>query len=555
MILIGSVFISSYITAVNFSESCWGLVYLVGWFGISLIFLFYANQEITKKLLIITSLVGGVLSFISLLQGYDLFNIPSISSPSATFGNRNFWGMYLCFAVPATIFSSIIVRSSHYRLIHLFMFLLSMVSLLNTRSRAAWLGVFFGILLIILLFRIQIIAWIKQSYKKKYAIFITVLLISMAFALIFIAKPETRMPVYKKTIWSTLMTVKDIGSEDVWAKRISQYKATSKMIKGNWLLGVGFENWRIHYPKYSGHLINDKNYLLIRQRPHNDLFWTVAEVGAIGFFLFAIVIGLPLLRSVKNLWITRKNNITDERLINGFIVISIVAILVESLFDFPRQRTVPNMYLWGFMGYLVSHFKGSTFIKDYIAKLFPYVIFISFSIVSFMGYRDYHSNIHSQDLRYLKDNQKYRLAVKSAAKALGYGRNVDNTGTPIYFYLGISEFQMGNIKSAQNYFRKSLEISPYHLGALENYMITLGKLNILTKSLEIMYFCRTLYPNYYNVMLNMSKLYLRANHYSEAKDILLDIKNDISARGEKISWKVKKETRKLIYYIQKYGDI
>ena len=85
VILIGSVFISSYITAVNFSESCWGLVYLVGWFGISLIFLFYANQEITKKLLIITSLVGGVLSFISLLQGYDLFNIPSISSPSATF--------------------------------------------------------------------------------------------------------------------------------------------------------------------------------------------------------------------------------------------------------------------------------------------------------------------------------------------------------------------------------------------------------------------------------------------------------------------------------------
>ena len=121
--------------------------------------------------------------------------------------------------------------------------------------------------------------------------------------------------------------------------------------------------------------------------------------------------------------------------------------------------------------------------------------------------------------------------------------------------MGISEFQMGNIKSAQNYFRKSLEISPYHLGALENFMITLGKLNILTKSLEIMYFCRTLYPNYYNVMLNMSKLYLRANHYSEAKDILLDIKNDISARGEKISWKVKKETRKLIYYIQKYGDI
>ena len=108
--------------------------------------------------------------------------------------------------------------------------------------------------------------------------------------------------------------------------------------------------------------------------------------------------------------------------------------------------------------------------------------------------------------------------------ALKYGKNVDNTGTPIKFNLGILEYQKGDIIRSEKYFKEALKIHPYHIGALENLMIIYAKSSNYTEATMYMKKLKNLYPNYYSPVIKMTKIYLQKGKIGEAK-MLMDITN------------------------------
>ena len=124
--------------------------------------------------------------------------------------------------------------------------------------------------------------------------------------------------------------------------------------------------------------------------------------------------------------------------------------------------------------------------------------------------------------------------------------------------MGVSEYQRGNKLESENLFKKSLEISPYHLGALENHMILMGKNKKMKNSLETMNFSQYIYPNYYGILLNMIKLYLQNYDFESAEKIIHNIENDIKINkrldrydsiDKKIKQKLKNEISTLYQYI------
>ena len=124
----------------------------------------------------------------------------------------------------------------------------------------------------------------------------------------------------------------------------------------------------------------------------------------------------------------------------------------------------------------------------------------------------------------LKGQKEYDLAINKGKKALRFGKNVDNTGTPITFYLGVLEYQKGNITLSENYFNQSLKIYPNHLGTLENLMIIKAKSSKFQEAKTIMVKLRTLYPKYYSPVIKMIKLYLQQNNLEDAK-LLIEVTN------------------------------
>ena len=231
-------------------------------------------------------------------------------------------------------------------------------------------------------------------------------------------------------------------------------------------------------------------------------------------------------------------------LINTFLLICVFSIFIESLFDFPKQRTIPNLYLWSFLGYFSIYFPSNINLSQLYSNRLKYFLYMMITLVAILGYMDYKSNQFSHQMLAFKNNKQYDLAIHSSNKALSYGKNVDNTGTPIIFYKGIFDYNNGNIEDSEKHFKKALELHPYHLGALENHMIIKAQLNDFNEALSTMHLLRDLYPNYYSPILNMAKLYIQKNKLLEAKVLIQDTKFDTDNK------RILNILQKLLYYVE-----
>jgi hypothetical protein len=265
------------------------------------------------------------------------------------------------------------------------------------------------------------------------------------------------------------------------------------------------------------------------QNPHNDTLLIISESGMAGFIIILIFVIIHLKILIKSI---KSNNTPENNLLYLFILMVLTALFMESMFDFPKQRIMPNLYFWVLMGFISTlSVTSGTIKKAEILRFLPCLIFFIVSIFSFM---DMQANKYNQNMRYLKDHRQYEPAISQGKKSLSYLKNVDNTGTPTYFYLGIVEYQTGNMTGAKDYFIKSLELSPYHLGALENYMIVLGKLGKCDEAQNIMDKLQEIYPNYYRPLIMMAKLYLLNNDKFQAGILLDSLKVELNNQEKKI---------------------
>lgn len=456
----------------------------------------------------------------SLTKLFNQLNIslPSKGGLSSTFGYKNFFSMYLCFVIPASIISIFLVYSRIQESMHTIMLFLGSIALMLTRTRAAWLAVFISIVVFIVIYKTILVTTIKMVVKNKKFLGLWLILIIIFFT-------TTTIPVKqwnKKTVWKTIATLGYLNNDTQWGNRLTMYSSTVNMIKDNPIFGVGIENWRINYPQYAGYGVNDHNFKQIRQRPHNDLLWITAEVGIIGLvflFIFFIFHLKPVLFSIINI---NNKDPTELQLINTFIILSILAIVVESMFDFPRQRTLPNLYLWSMMGFIastVNHVKGNYQITA------PICLSVVLFVVTVFTYFDIKANIYSQDaMHYNNSNMPKELYVSSAI-SLSYYRNIDYAGTPINYYMGIAQYTLGNKEKAQLNFQKALDNSPYHVGAMMNYLIVAGELGDLRTAHKMMDKIKNIFPKMVKPRLDMAKFYLVENLHEYAKKILIEMKN------------------------------
>jgi O-antigen ligase len=515
--------------SLNPSESYWELLYLSGWISIYACFMIYSTKETMKYIITTSSVVGAILSLLLFNDAFHWISItlPSKGVMSATFGYRNYFGQYLCFAVPAAFISLFMLKTDKARLCMLICCILNMGGLILTRTRAAWLGIFISLLIFTILNRILLLDYFQNIVKNKgYLAILGVLFLLMGYFInISIETSWKTMSKGKGTVSETIKTLNTLNTEKAWGGRLNMYRSTIGIILDYPLLGVGLDNWKLISPKYSNNPNTDSNnkkweYTKILQRPHNDFLWLLSEVGIIGmvFIIGFLIAHLRLLfKAIK------KSCDNEERLAFIFCLISIIAICIESMFDFPRQRTMPNLYLWSIMGFIAST-RTENEVKVKIKNMIPIVLVLLLSIVSVFAYFDMKSNTYSQDAKYYNNNNMSKELYASSSISLSYYRNMDYAGTPMYYYLGIAQYKLGDKKTARAFFQEALKIAPYHLGALMNYMIVLGEMGDLDAAYKIMQTIQDVYPRMSKPRLDMSKFFIRAGLYERAKLILLDMK-------------------------------
>jgi O-antigen ligase len=190
------------------------------------------------------------------------------------------------------------------------LFILLLVCLAMTYSRASWLG-------FILSFALIIYYLYSLLNKRVKILFIFTVIFSI---ITFLAIPQT----VKNKIWNILPknTIERIASitqiENSGLFRLNLWKESLEIIEDFPLFGVGLNTYSKIGPKYSK---AGGGYY-----PHNSYLQMAAEIGILGLFSF-----LWILINLFRIGIrTLKNN--NDKIILGFLA-ALLAFLTQSFFD------------------------------------------------------------------------------------------------------------------------------------------------------------------------------------------------------------------------------
>ncbi len=190
---------------------------------------------------------------------------------------------------------------------------------LSTYSRSAWVAIFFIGLLTIYYYRNINIA----------------LIFAGLFILLLAVMPELRV-----TLGSVFNRILDIfsGSVDASSKmRIVLGQVAISMFLENSLLGVGFRAFPAEFE-----LRNTAFGMLEVNEPHNITYMVFAELGLIGFFLFAAILFFLFRMAYRNLKMSK--NDPWQRIIATALLTSLVGYLIFHQF-IPRFFTNNTMYV------------------------------------------------------------------------------------------------------------------------------------------------------------------------------------------------------------------
>ena len=178
--------------------------------------------------------------------------------PYAVFPHPNVLGGFLTIVLPFFLFILLYRRKFIHKLfIILFLasFILGMISLFLSFSRAAWVVTIIGFLFMILEKKDKLIYWLKKHKAFSLLIFYTFIFLSMAIPLI--------LPV----------------SGQSFMERVELIKTAINMVSRYPFFGRGLNNFIVHLlPSYSGAVS-----LIIAQPVHNVYLLIFTETGLVGF--------------------------------------------------------------------------------------------------------------------------------------------------------------------------------------------------------------------------------------------------------------------------------
>ncbi|MDP6776161.1 MAG: O-antigen ligase family protein, partial [Candidatus Latescibacteria bacterium] len=266
--------------------------------------------------------------------GVSWSTLPSAGRPSATFGFRNTAAAYLAINLPLSAALWLETRRRDWVLGAVSTGLM-LAFLMLTRTRGAWVGLSTAAvigLLVALWMRARAERslageiWSRLSPVRRCAIAGCLALgLAMAWLPAGFADRGLQRLDEKKT--GVAATVTSMVSEHGDRGRLRVWRHSLEMIADRPMIGVGLENWSVHYPRY------DRGDVLVLpsdpQRPHNDFLWIWSELGTVGLLVylwFLFVVGIEVVRRLKE-------GEEDERALALFLGVAMLAYLGHSVFS------------------------------------------------------------------------------------------------------------------------------------------------------------------------------------------------------------------------------
>jgi O-antigen ligase/Tfp pilus assembly protein PilF len=308
--------------------------------------------------------------------------------------------------------------------------------------------------------------------------------------------------------------------------RLHMYRNTVNMVKDNFLVGVGFGNFKYVYPRYRDREEWSLSGLNTRvEQAHNEYLQIFSEVGVIGFLAFLWILG-----AIGSMgWEVIRGRALSPRGIMGLALMTgIIGALVQSFFDFNLQNPASGVAFWVMVGFLElvyrsevkplgrpdpAPFRFASSSKK-LRMAMATGILIGLTAGIYYSLRPAIGDYYMKQGRIFGEMKDLESALYSFEKASHYSPyNFD-----IQFHLGQTCDLAKNYERAVGYYKRALSLHPYFIEARNNLGAVFIRLGMIDEAIEEFKEAIELNPFYPGLHNNLGYLYGKRNQFRQALD-------------------------------------
>ncbi len=367
--LLATIFsVDSYFSLWGSPERSGGFINFTSYIIFAILLFFIVKNPDWQKILNFSIIIGILVSFVAIIQYYGLFNKIFISisdRPVSTLGNSDLLSIYILLLFFPTLFFSIKEKIIIKKLFYLFVVLLFFYIILIANSRAAYLGLFIGIIYFLLFYPVRSkthqasgdVLYNKKSdevYLKKNAVLkiISVILLFAAVFAVYYVNTNQQTPYYigKHTTLNNIYTRLSL-KQFLNDARFYAWKIAFVALKEKPVLGWGPENFAVAFDKYYDPSLPYINSRLSDwwDRAHGIFFDIGIQSGILGIIVYFTLFGY-IFWKLQKLKSKNPHSITAHG-----VQATLIAYLAANIFSFDGFASYLIFFLLiGYSLYLIS---------------------------------------------------------------------------------------------------------------------------------------------------------------------------------------------------------
>ena len=488
----------------------------------------FKSSELILKLLVISM---TLVSIIGLFQYYFYENSSirlffSGNNLGSTFGNKNMAMHFVVMTLPLSFIYFVISSNKKNIALYSITTFIGFWFVMFAEARQAYVAIALELFILIVFFALDFFKHQKKSFLSLNTLNRTklsalVVVISSLFLVSNLTNQGWNFDNNTKT-----KRVQAINFEG-GSTRLPAWLNTIEMIKDHPILGVGVGQWRQAYPKYYDRVSKDVvfNERAKLNRLHNDYLEIFSNAGLIGF---SILLWL-LFVIIKKIWGILINQTHGYRMQTLGIALGLVGFSVAAFFSFPVRVYLPAFLVMVYIS-LISLISDTNLKDKLIIKinkkgflisllaLSAIIIYLNKTSLEWLSAESYRRNA----LFLGENDQLWGLAEPVVLKSLAL-----NPWQPkSYAIAGVAKFQLGKTKEAIQYYKKSIDISPFNTQILIKLATAYHELGDFNMEKKVFNFVLRIDKKNVRATARLIPILLREKAFNDLNIVYLNLKSN-----------------------------
>jgi O-antigen ligase len=523
--------ISVYLSC-NFGDAVfeWLKIFLLGNSIFAISIYFYQHKKFIEQFINAINILNAVIVIIGLVQFLMIFSKQHVTHTAtyevtATFGHKNIFAEMLFLTFPFTLYN-LFTKQGKWKWLSGTSAFLTLFLITLTLTRAVWLATIMGFLMSFPFYFYAISKgknFVSQFKKYKKNILIDgVLFLAIVASISVYSRIDSFNTIKMQTITISSFKYGSVGERfELWKKSINVFKESP-------LLGKGLGSWKIEVLKYGHQGLETENNITFHQRPHNDFIWIAAEQGIVGLLAYLSLVFLMLFLLVK---LILKSENANQKLYYFLALYAYAGYLIYACLSFPKERIEHQIVLaFIFSIVIVNSLKGASTSKN---KGNAFLVFIPLILISGyalkIGVSRFVSETHLQKAYTARANGAWQNTIDEIDKAENEYYNIDPMCTPLRWYSGSANYNLGNQELAFADFYKAYQVNPNHVHVLNNLATAYEIKGDHNTAIAFYKSALTISPGFEEAQFNLSATFFNAGKKQEAflqfEQIAIDTNN------------------------------